>query len=271
MVYSLEIIKYKYVLNEKSNFQNIFSDKEKDIIVNLCERIAHKKFTNDVSVRLEKYEIDNNIITLKLAKICFYDFLVSTYLKLNFDKLIKEANIKERETLLKFNNEMCKYNFNNFESIISNNYLSNILAVSLVIIDMNDNVLLVKRNLNVGISNGFISTSVTGSVDEEDYNSIDPILSCAKRETLEELNYMIDSKNLKIIKLVCGCIKTQPIALVNAYIDDVSDIINRINANFKTENQDILCVKRDNLCELLNNDNMTEACKHHLQEVAYNG
>lgn len=271
MVYSLEIIKYKYVLNEKSNFQNVFSDQEKEIIVNLCKKTAHKEFINDVAVRLEKCEIDNNITTLKLTKINFYDFLVSTYLKLNFDKLLKNANEKERETLFKFNDVISKYNFTDFFSIIDNNFLSNVLAVSLVIIDKNDKVLLVKRNLKVGISYGFISTSVTGSVDEDDYNSIDPILNCIKRETLEELNYRINTKSLKIIKLVCGCIKTQPIALVNGYVNDVSDVINCFNTSFDMENEDFFCIKRDNLLELLSDNNMTEACKYHLQEVARNG
>lgn len=269
MVYKLNAYNQQYKKLNQTTYKSFFNADDQKTLIGLIERISNKKFINDPAVRLEGCIQSSESTTLTLSKTHFYDFLISNYLKYNFDKFARYADEKENSLLMKFKQQIDSYTFVDFQSILKNDYLSNILAVSVLIIDKNSNVLLVKRNHSVGISNGFISTSATGSVDMEDFNSDDPILNCAKRETKEELNYEL--QDLELISLVCGYNKIQPIALVNAYVNDVDEIISNVGDGFSLENDTIISMKSTELINILNNNNMTEACNEHLCEVAYNG
>ena len=273
MTYDLDIKKYRYKKENFCNYKSVFNVVEYTKVVNIIKKVYKKDFINEKCVRLNKCNFDaiDDLINLSISRLDFYDFLLSTYLIQNFEYIYNNC-ISEERVLIEKVKSIDVINITTLNGLLDCEYLSNILAVSLILLDKNNNSLLVFRNNNNGISDGFLSTTVTGSLDEVDYNSDDPIINCAKRELKEELNYDIQSDNLVFSKIVCGYKKKQPVAIVNGYVDDIDNVICNFNNEFNIENRDYIKCKKDELTNFLNNKaySMTEACESHLLGV-YNG
>ncbi len=269
MTYDLLVKDYYYIKNSQSKFTLGYSDDDYWKIISLCKRTFNKEFTNEVCVRLDDYYNNDCIIGLQISKAHFFDFLVSNFLLLNFDKLSAQATDEEKNIIGSFRNAVLSYGeLSSFRSIIDNRFLSNNLAVSLIISDKN-NVLITKRNGKVGISNNFLSTTVTGSVDESDFLSDDPLKNCCVRECKEELNCLLFPEQIVLKRIVCGHKKTQPIALLDAMVDSVFDVEDSIRSckGFQEENSNYHIIEKKEIPNLLN-DNcimITEAGRAHLE------
>lgn len=271
MVYEKQISEYECIHNEKSNFKSIFNDEEKTILIELVKRVFNREFTNEKSVRLDAIEVKDKM-KIKVSLSEFYDFLSSNFIVLNLDKLMDYSNEVEKELLLRFKKILDNNKIKCFDDIYNADFLSNIIAVSCVIIDKNGHFFLTRRNNNVGIANGYLSVSVTGSVDGEDYNKNDPFIACCSREIREELGFIIDECcDVKFKKFVCGEKKLQPIALIDVIVDDIQKVINTLKSceGFNEENSKYFICDRDEVKALISNDqyNITEAGLAHLESL----
>lgn len=260
---------YYFKKSAESLFIQSYKENEYRKIVELCKRTFNRDFSNEVCVRLDGYNKEEQKIGLKISKIHFYDFLVSNFLILNFDKLLSNASSEERIIINTYRNAIISCgDLTSFDSIIANRFLSNIIAISLIIED-DYNLLITKRNGKVGISNDFISTTVTGTVDESDFYSNDPLKNCCVRECKEELDYILDPEQIKLNKIVCGYQKTQPIALLNVKVDSVFDIEDsiRLYKGFHEENSNYFIIAKKEIPGiLLRKDIMlTEAGRSHFE------
>lgn len=269
MTYDYPINEYLYVKKENTSYNCLLEKAEYDSVVSLCGRVFRRNFTNEICVRLDNCFEDNRKTIIELSRVPFYDFLVSNYLKFNYNRIFENADIEERKILEKFKQNLHFEVLKTFKNIISEKRLSNILAISLLIRDENGKYLLVRRNNNVGIANNFYSTTVTGSVDDIDYRQTDPILNCAKREMKEELNYELDIDKMKFKKIVIGQNKMQPVALIDGFVNNVDNIIKNISDSFSEENSKYLICNIDMIKLLLVKERkkMTEACVTHLEGV----
>ena len=157
------------------------------------------------------------------------------------------------------------------KSILQRNYLANTLAVSLLIQDRLGRFLLTKRNNAVGISSGFVSVTVTGAIDENDYLEQDPFRNCCQRELYEEMGYEMDRNLINPFMVVCGEKKLQPIVLANAIVDDITEVTSKIvqHQDFALENSGFSICSKLQLSTLLSDRRIriTEAARTHLESV----
>lgn len=271
MVYEKEMVEYECIHSEKSNFKSMFIEEERTLLIELIKRVFNKKFTNEKSVRLDAIELqDKMMVRISLSE--FYDFLLSNFIALNMDKLMDNSSEIERGLILRFKKILDNSKLECFDDIFNVDFLSNIIAVSCLIIDQNGQVLLTRRNNNVGIANGYLSVSVTGSVDDEDYNEKDPFVACCTREIKEELGFIIDKRcDVKIKKIVCGEKKLQPIVLIDVMVDDIERVIDSLKSceGFNEENSKYFICDIDEVKTLIHSNqyNITEAGLSHLETL----
>ena len=121
-----------------------------------------------------------------------------------------------------------------------------------------------KRSNKVGIGKDLHSVSVTGTVDENDFYSENPILNCAKREISEELGLHLGINDIKIEAIVAGVEKKQPTAIINAFVSFDLETLKqkRIMAeDFSFENEKIIVVKKEQIKKMLSKEKFSEISK----------
>ena len=269
MTFDYSLKSYSYVRNETTPYQSIYTDDEHEILVGCVKRIFGRDFTNEIAVRLDNLEEHDGNTIISISKVGFYDFLLTNFLALNKDRVIENVNGEEKQIAYKLYNIMNQEpEFNSVKSIVGSSYLSNILAVSCLMFDR-ERALITKRNGKVGISNDFISVSVTGSVDSTDFDANDPIKNACVREAFEELNFNIETDQLTVDRIVCGEKKTQPIAIVNCCVKNVERIVDSLtnHKGFLDENKGYQLCSKDELKKLVNDGyvSLTEAARRHIE------
>lgn len=270
MVFEKEIENYEYICEEKTSYTPIFDNDEQRALITLVKKVFNKNFTNEKSVRIDLINDIENTIHISISE--FYSFLISNFLLINKDKLMQEADEYEKKLICRFISQVNEDDIKCFEDIYKVSYLSNIVAISCVITDKKGKVLITRRNNNVGIGNGFLSVSVTGSVDESDYTKNDPFVACCKREVKEELGFEIDDiSKILVKKIVCGSLKLQPIVLIDVIVEDIQDVVEAIKKcdSFNEENSKYYICERKEVRVLIESKkyNLTEAGLTHLESL----
>jgi hypothetical protein len=270
-------IEYKKV---DSSFIELFDDNYRNLIISDYESFKTATYFDDEVVRLEGIVRLNGNLIIYISKMKFFDFVIQNIIPVDYFKFLKYINEKElseekREYMETIRWLANKYtNVKGIKCILENRYFPNCLAVSILIKDIDNSYLLTRRSSRVGISNGYLSVSVTGALDSCDYDSDNPIIHCAIRETYEEINLKLDPSNIKVESIIFGRRKCQPIVLVNANVEIMfRNTIDKIMQarDFNKENTEIiLCSKKDIFIYLENGYECTEAAKEHFY-LAYSG
>jgi 8-oxo-dGTP pyrophosphatase MutT (NUDIX family) len=93
--------------------------------------------------------------------------------------------------------------------VLQNRALANIVAISVLIVDSEGKIGIIKRTKNVAISSGNFGMACAGTVNEMDFLTEDPFLACAMREIREECN--IEVHQIHFDGIVVPKQKMQPI------------------------------------------------------------
>jgi 8-oxo-dGTP pyrophosphatase MutT (NUDIX family) len=101
----------------------------------------------------------------------------------------------------------------NVNDVLQNRALANIVAVSVLIVDREGKIGIVKRTKEVAISSGSYGMACAGTVNEADFASDDPFLSCVCRELQEECNLTVVPDDIQFDGIVVPTQKMQPIFL----------------------------------------------------------
>jgi len=268
-VYFLKINKIKEYIKQETKFVSLFSDADKNKLIEIYYRSnKNKNIFNGISVRLDKATLDDQEATLEISKINYFDLIVSNILCFNLKRWLD--NCLNEEEIYFCNNKINEIKdkvkiHKKFEDIINNEYISNIMAVSVLIEDKNGKIGITKRSSSLNISSGLVSTTATGSVDGEDFNANDPLTNCVKKEVLEELGIKVEEIELKGISI--SKTKLQPIVLFDARINESwEDIIDKIKMakDYKNEVEDFLSISISDIPELLNNNELSDATRYHI-------
>jgi len=209
---------YRFTRNTKSDFKLNLSDVTKEGIVNYSVKNVSNLY-NGKAVRLDKIIENDEYYDFFISEISYFDSLTSNILYQKYWNKLPEFNSNEIE--LKINNIIeCIKNdgIYDFNSVINNKYLANSIAVSILVEDINNNYGMVYRNNNLAIGAGLLSVTVTGSLDDKDFNCVDPVLSCIERELNEELGIKVYDCTLEYIAI--SKTKLQPIFIINAKLKD---------------------------------------------------
>ena len=153
---------------------------------------------------------------------------------------------------------------NTFEKLLNVNELPNIIGVSVLLHDIDNNYLLVARNTAVSVGSGLFACTSSGSLDISDTAYNNPIVACAYREHKEEWNLQVE---LFMTGLVAPIQKLQPIALFSGMIDGRwSEYIDSClrAPDFEKENSKILIVPKEDLMPLVSMYTFTDAAAYHI-------
>lgn len=261
---------FKVSQNWTSLFQRPFSISERAQIINIYLEKNNVDAFNGKAVRLDKIKNLGETTFLNISMIDFYDFLSTTMVykqKASLITFCEDHNrLKEKELIENYCRSIEGIESNSsFEKIITQNDVSNIIAVSILVEDSNGDVGIVHRSEKVAVSSGVFGVTVTGVLDELDFLEEDPFTACAKRELKEELNINVDS--LDFDELVMSKQKLQPIVLFNLKLDQTwKDLLPSIKMaeDFKKEAQGFFAVPVSKLSDLLASETFSEAAAYQI-------
>lgn len=268
-VYFLNLNEINCYIKQDTRFKSIFTESDKKKLIEIyCRNKKNSNMFNGVSTRIDKIILNNQKCVLEISKINFFDLITSNILYFNSTIWLESClNDDEKNFCSKKISEIKSVidGHKTFEDIICNENISNIMAVSVLIQDKNGKLGITKRAFSLSMSSGFINTSVTGSVDGEDFENEDPLIHCANKEIYEELGLNVEQLELKGIAI--SKTKLQPIVLFNAKLNDSwENVIERIKyaKDYKNEVEKFLIVSIPDIPELLNTNELTDAARYHI-------
>lgn len=275
-VYEYKIDKNIEYVKSESTIRLPITDSAKERMMEAFSSYKGVDYFNNKVVRLEKIENRDDKIQLSLSLIDFFDFLIINIISAqleDFIQYLKEKDIyytlyDEIERLKQYSKDMLQVT--DFTSLIVDGRSSNALAISVLLTDEKGNYLLTQRSLKTGISEMMHSVTATGAIEEEDYHSMDAIRNCVIRELKEELNLCVDKKDLKIVSIVAGKRKLQPIVIVNGRVKgSFSELLESIKdaVDFNYEVQKLIITDKETLENILYSESFTEAAEYHLQSA----
>lgn len=275
-VYEYKLCSKIEYIKKNQKFIIPFSEERIERIIDMWSNFRGGVYFNSPNIRLENISTNcgKNIITISYTE--FYCLLITNIIRLQipaFEKFVlnKYKEKKDHKIIAELKEYYSTFGeYNDFESIIKNGNMANAIAVSVQVIDRFGNAMLVKRSGNVAIGKELYSVTATGALDSEDWETNDPIKSCAARELHEELNLIIAKENFKLISFVMGVNKRQPIAVVNAYVDiDLNVNFNNLmkSSIYNYEISKVHICRISDIKAILGEQNFTEAAEYHLKYI----
>lgn len=230
------------------------------------------------SIRLDKLSIRNNQAYLQVSVVGFFDFLSTNLSVYPANAPVTSISSVIRmilkwwgsfEIIGKLKDRVKTYGkINNGTDVLKIKEFANILAVSVLIEDMDGNVLLLERSTTVAISSGAMSVSSAGSVDVKDFcDDGNPILNCAIREVNEELGFLTDELEYSYGGIVIAMQKMQPVILYYAKLNQsFSEVVSKMRdaPDFHEENSQIYIVPRDKVALFIAHSTMSDAASYQL-------
>ena len=242
-------IPVSFRVSNVSPYIDIFTEDERNNIIN---KYKTPNLFNGTCVRLDNVQGGVGY----LSQVSFYDFLCCNIVGFhNKDKLSWD----------KLSSQITKYgDLNSFEKVLRIRELPNIIGVSTLLHDINNEYLLVERNTSVSIGSGLFACSSSGSLDASDLQYNNPIIACGYRELKEELNLSVQ---LFIEGIIMPIQKMQPIALLTGIVQRpwkelIPLILN--GEDFSKENSRLLIVPKDKLLDIISLYKFTDAASFHI-------
>ena len=222
------------VVNVESTFERGYTDEYLSSL--LEQKYVGKHLFNGDCLRLEGIDISFKEVILKVSKTDYYSLLAT--------------NLSNKGFLTDYD-------------VIGNSTLSNNLAVSVLIRDAKDELLLVERSSKVAVGSSMLSVSVTGGLDYIENVDENIILTTVKKEIQEELGLDVISDNVKVCGLFIGLKKLQPIILCDVKLDYSFDsLVLKPNEEIKN----IHITSKYCLVNYFSDYNMSEATMFHLKK-----
>lgn len=267
--YSLNNIK-EVKKNENKEFRSFFSELEYKDIMGYYLNDSSKKLYDGFNTRIDAIIHENDGDVLVLSDITFYDYMTSNILLLHRKKIVdymcEKGKTEVRHAIQKFYDLCDKISTSN--EILDTKCLSNLAAVSVLICDVNGKYGVVKRGGKTAVSAGFWAVSVTGCIENRDFQNSNPIVECCVRETKEELNIDLVPENVVVRGVSFDNKKLQPIILCDVKIEETwENIIHRVDkgVEYSLEVDEIHFVTEEEIPSILQYTNMTAASRVHFQ------
>lgn len=231
------------------NYIDVYTHEERDAIINKYKK---PNLFNGSCIRLDSIIGDTGI----LSPVCFYDFLCCN---------IVGIHNKDPLALDKLNTHLSKYGkINTFDKLLEVRELPNIIGVSTLLHDINNDYLLVERNTTVSVGSGLFACTSSGSLDVDDMRFNNPIIGCAQRELKEELNL---NCQLYLEGIIAPIQKLQPVALLTGVVTkpwhEIIPIMMQAE-DFAKENNRLLIVPKDKLLPLISMYSFTDASAYQI-------
>ena len=229
---------------ETSTYQDIFTPEQRNAMI---AKYQTPNLFNGCCIRLDSLQNNHAVI----SPVMFYDFFCCNIIAIhNRDQLAWPT----------MQSALAPYGkLDSVDKILSILYLPNIIGTCTLLHDCNDEYLLVERNTAVSVGSGLFASTSSGSLDDSDLYSPNPIIGCGERELIEELNLKC---NLSIQGLIIPIQKMQPIALLTGQVFRPWRQLlplSQQGADFTKENNRVLLVPKDKLLSLISFYSFTDA------------
>ena len=159
---------------------------------------------------------------INLSKISFYELLVTNIIRNDYNNfrnfLVSIGNVDMIEALDKLKSIYLGLDFSGIVDLVEHCPLSNAVAVSVMLYDINGDLLIVERGTDVAIGQRLQSVSVTGSMNWNDFSQPNPVVACAIRECREELGVEVSEADVRLTGIAAGVRKLQPAFLLTATV-----------------------------------------------------
>lgn len=232
-----------------STYVDIYTEAERNAIV---QKYKTPNLFNGHCIRLDS--LVNGCASI--SPVMFYDFLCCNIVGIHNKDILAWPKL---ESYLR------KYGkLDSFDKVLSVVELPNIIGTSTLLHDCNGDYLLVERNTAVSVGSGLFACTSSGSLDENDIMSPNPIIGCGVRELQEELNLTC---TLQIEGVVIPIQKMQPIALLTGQVyRPWSELLPTMmcGQDFRKENSRVLVVPRDKLLAMISMYAFTDAAAFHI-------
>ena len=238
-------------IREDSTFQPLFNDIETKLLLQDTQAFDGK------TVRLNGLTEAGKQLTFHISEGSFYELLATNI-------LINQPTDKQ---LLELKSRLIERTvFLTPETAVSNPYLANAIAISVLVRDREGRYLITERTSSVAISSNYFGVSATAGLDEQDYLADDPIKHCVKRELKEELNIESDYE-IELLGFFIDDIKYQPSILVNVQLNQSFDeLAIQTGVDFSIENSSYNLVDEAMLAGITFLQ-MTQAAYTHIQHA----
>lgn len=260
---------YCFRKSTQSTFLPMLNQKNKEAIISFTKK-TNNLFNGNI-VRLDSIKhSDDNVLQFDISMVTYYDSMTTNMLYHKYhDKLGQLDDNKPVEKNIKsIINNISNMGISSFTEIINNPFLANPLAVSVMIRDIDNDYCMVRRKNNLAVGASLLSVTVTGGVDDVDYETENPIISCAKRELMEEL--FLQCNDLSLDYIAISKTKLQPIAIVNGKINDKWENITTNFAratDFSNEVNGFFIIHKEQLPAFIKNNKMTDAAYFHIHSI----
>lgn len=238
-----------FEVSKQDTYENIYTDEERSAIIN---KYKTPNLFNGSCVRLDNIQSGVGY----LSPVSFYDFLCCNIVGFHNKDDLAWPKLQQR---------ISKYGeLDSFEKVLRIKELPNIIGVSVLLHDINNDYLLVERNTAVSVGSGLFACSASGSMGCEDLVYYNPIVGCATRELKEELNLKC---NLYVQSIVMPIQKMQPIALLTGVVSRPwRELIPYMikGEDFSLENSRLLVVPKDKLLSIISLYKFTDAASYHI-------
>lgn len=227
----------------RSTFERVFTKMEEASL--LEQYYKGKHLFNGTCFRLERVVEESGMVVLEVSETDFYSLLVT--------------NLLYRELLVLQARSVTEY------TVLDDKCFSNNLAISVVLEDTENRVLLAKRSTEVAIGGKIYATSVTGSFDYTDTvdDGFRVLFDLVRKEVFEETGIGITENELEVQGLFIGKEKLQPVLLCKVRLGASFDVssLGGMDADLEVNRFDI--VSKDRLRSYLEMP-MTEVARYHL-------
>ena len=269
---------YVYTFNKDIEF-DILNISHYSSIVSSCERELLATFIadkcgvfNGSTVSLINIDSLLHKDILNLAESDFYELLITNILFMNKDAILNRAKENDNQIIMNLINRMDKQfiKLKEFDTINSK-IMSNSIAISILLEDIDGELLLVERANNMVIGSGLLSTTATGALDKTDLFSLNPIFHCAQRELQEELN--IRATDMIIDSIVIAKNKLQPIFIVygkydRTFRDSISNIVKA--KDYQAEVNKLIIISKKLVSNFIKDKQMTGATRFQIMNYIKN-
>lgn len=244
-----ESLPTRYRISKVAPYIDIFTEKERNAII---AKYKTPNLFNGTSVRLDS--IEDGLCSFSV--VMFYDFLCCN---------IAGFHNKDVLSWPKLEKAICKYGkLNSFEKVLGIRELPNLICTSTLLHDINGEYLLIERNTKVSIGSGLFACTSSGSMTIEDCQTSNPIVSCAQRELIEELNLNV---NLYVQGIIMPLQKMQPVALLTGQVQRPwREILSQMKqgVDYEKENSRTLVVPKSKLLSIISMYKFTDAASFHI-------
>ena len=199
-----------------------FTETELHEIASIVERASGVVYDYNPAARLSHIDASGATVNMVFGETSFLPFVATNMLSVKaaqIDRFLAYAGDARAYDLVSNMRTWLRGSEAGIIGTVNSQRYSGVVAVSVMVRDPEENVLVVRRSGLVGVGTWLTCVSCTGTAVPEDCRADNPVIACAQRELEEELGVFVPDDRMELVAVVMDSRKRQPAFLLNGRID----------------------------------------------------